>query len=150
MRCKIGAFLLGGVVGAVVGILLAPRSGEETRTMIADKANDVWGEAQEWGSQASAAAQRAYKNAAAKGQEVVSELTSKGQEVVQAATGKIQEAAGNVKPVFEEKNDELRDKIDAARQRIAAQVAKNAQESTDQAIDADAKDDSAAPAADQA
>ena len=30
------AFLLGGVLGAIVGLLLAPRSGEETRELLAD------------------------------------------------------------------------------------------------------------------
>jgi gas vesicle protein len=30
------AFLLGGVMGAVLGLLLAPRSGEETRELLGD------------------------------------------------------------------------------------------------------------------
>lgn len=30
------SFLLGGVVGAALGLLLAPRSGEETRKLLAD------------------------------------------------------------------------------------------------------------------
>ena len=46
----------------------------------------------------------------------------------------------NAKPVFEERNDDLRAKIEAARQRIAAQVAKNAEEANtaaEEVIDAD-------------
>ena len=35
-----------------------------------------------------------------------------------------------MKPVVSEKTDELREQIDAARQRIAAQVAKNAEETS--------------------
>ncbi|TLM77899.1 MAG: YtxH domain-containing protein, partial [Actinobacteria bacterium] len=35
-----GAFLLGALVGGVLGLLFAPRSGKETRDMIADKAED--------------------------------------------------------------------------------------------------------------
>ena len=34
-------FLIGGAIGAVAGILLAPNSGEETREMLADSARDV-------------------------------------------------------------------------------------------------------------
>lgn len=30
------AFLLGGVIGGILGILLAPRKGEETRELLAD------------------------------------------------------------------------------------------------------------------
>jgi len=42
-----GAFLLGGLVGAVLGLLFAPRTGEETREMLTDKANEYWGQAGE-------------------------------------------------------------------------------------------------------
>jgi len=40
----LGAFLLGGLIGAILGLLFAPRSGKETREMIADKAEDYWGQ----------------------------------------------------------------------------------------------------------
>jgi gas vesicle protein len=42
-----GAFLLGGLVGAVLGLLFAPRSGAETREMLSERANDYWGQAGE-------------------------------------------------------------------------------------------------------
>lgn len=42
-----GAFLLGGLVGAVLGLLFAPRSGKETRDMLADRAEEYWGEGME-------------------------------------------------------------------------------------------------------
>ena len=40
-----GAFLLSGIVGAVLGLLFAPRSGAETREMLTEKAEEYWGEA---------------------------------------------------------------------------------------------------------
>ena len=43
---KVGSFLLGGLVGAGVALILAPRSGEETRALIAEKADDYWGKGQ--------------------------------------------------------------------------------------------------------
>ena len=49
MANKFGVFVFGGLVGAIAALLCAPRSGEETRAMVADKANSVWGEAQEIG-----------------------------------------------------------------------------------------------------
>ena len=40
-----GSFLLGAMIGAVVALLFAPRSGKETRDIIAEKADEYWGEA---------------------------------------------------------------------------------------------------------
>lgn len=42
-----GAFLFGGLLGAIVALLFAPRSGRETREMLTDKANEYWGQAGE-------------------------------------------------------------------------------------------------------
>ena len=38
---RLGTFVLGGAVGALVGILLAPRSGRELRGSIADRAGEA-------------------------------------------------------------------------------------------------------------
>ena len=45
---KFGFFLIGGVVGAGVALLFAPRTGEETRALVADKADEYWGKGQNW------------------------------------------------------------------------------------------------------
>ena len=58
MGNKVGTFLIGGLVGAAVALLYAPRSGYETRAMVTDKMNAAWGEAQELGAQASDKAQQ--------------------------------------------------------------------------------------------
>jgi gas vesicle protein len=42
----IGAFLLGGVVGAAIGLLYAPKPGVETRAAVADKVDELWGQSQ--------------------------------------------------------------------------------------------------------
>ena len=44
---QIWSFLAGGLAGAVVALLYAPRSGQETRAMVTDKMSAAWGEAQE-------------------------------------------------------------------------------------------------------
>ncbi|MDR0888583.1 MAG: YtxH domain-containing protein [Coriobacteriales bacterium] len=38
---KFGSFLLGGAIGAVAALLYAPRKGEETRAIVANKIDDV-------------------------------------------------------------------------------------------------------------
>jgi gas vesicle protein len=44
----LAAFLLGGIVGAVLGLLFSPRSGRENREFIAAKAQEYWGEGKEF------------------------------------------------------------------------------------------------------
>ncbi|MDR1013836.1 MAG: YtxH domain-containing protein [Coriobacteriales bacterium] len=45
---RLGSFLLGGAIGAGVALLFAPRAGEETRALIAEKADEYWGKGQTW------------------------------------------------------------------------------------------------------
>ncbi len=117
MSNKLGFFLAGGAIGAVAALLYAPRTGEETRAIVAEKANAAWGDAQNVGANAGSSVQQAYQAASVRGQEVVSNVSAR-----------VQEAASNIKPSFTQNSDELREKIEAARQRIANQVAKNAEE----------------------
>lgn len=37
----LAGFVVGGAIGAVAGILLAPKSGEETRKLLSDSAQDI-------------------------------------------------------------------------------------------------------------
>ncbi len=40
----LGAFILGGLVGAALGLLFSPRSGRENREYVSAKAHEYWGE----------------------------------------------------------------------------------------------------------
>lgn len=148
MSNKLGAFVIGGLVGAAVALLYAPRTGVETRAMVSERMGSAWGGAQEFGAQAQVNAQQAYQTAiergqvvaqdvAARSQSVAQNVAARGQEIYDQAQTRVQEAAGVVKPAITDKNDQLREKIEAARQRIAAQVARNAEEAADvvEAID---------------
>jgi gas vesicle protein len=48
----LGWFLLGGVIGAVAGLLLAPRPGREMREMLAERSEEFRRRAQEVASEA--------------------------------------------------------------------------------------------------
>lgn len=144
MSNKLGAFVVGGLVGAAVALLYAPRAGVETRAMVSERMGAAWGDAQQFGAQAQAGAQQAYQTAVARGQVVAQDVATRGQSMAQnvAARGqelygqaqaRVQEAAGVVKPAIVDKNDQLREKIEAARQRIAAQVARNAEDAAESA-----------------
>ena len=45
----LAGFIVGGAIGAIAGVLLAPKSGEETRALIADSAKDAVRRADETG-----------------------------------------------------------------------------------------------------
>ena len=106
---RISSFVTGAALGVIAALLLAPQTGEQTRALVAEKANAVTGEAKDFGAGFPAAAQDAIKSA----QEKAASLT-KG-------------VAAPAAPAASVADDELREKIEAARQRIAAQVAANAE-----------------------
>lgn len=127
---NIGAFLLGGAVGAIIALLVAPRSGTETRVLVGERLNSAWSGAQDFGAQTGAQAQQVYQNVASRGQKFAQTAASCGQSLMQNAVAGVQKAADSVKTVAQPvDSDELRDKIEAARQRIASQVMRNATES---------------------
>ncbi|MBQ6454000.1 MAG: YtxH domain-containing protein, partial [Coriobacteriales bacterium] len=96
---SIGGLVLGGLIGVVVGLLVAPRSGAETRSMLSDKVDELYGEGK------SVAAQSFEKI-----QETASTAGAKIQETAAAAGDKLGAAAGNLKPRINESRDELRAK----------------------------------------
>ena len=112
---KIGSFITGAAIGALAALLLAPQAGEKTRALVAEKANAVAGEAKDFGAGLPASAQDAFKSAQQKGQDIVAD-----------AQARVKEVTGQPAEVD---SDDLREKIEAARQRIAAQVMENAEQS---------------------
>ena len=106
---RISSFVTGAALGVIAALLLAPQTGEQTRALVAEKANAVTGEAKDFGAGFPASAQDAIKSA----QEKAASLT-KG-------------VAAPAAPAASVADDELREKIEAARKRIAAQVAANAE-----------------------
>jgi gas vesicle protein len=86
----LAGFLIGGIAGAVVALLYAPTTGEETRTVIKDKAielkditvdtlNDTYKKAEEVTTDAVSMAQDVLKQAQVKG----SEALKKGQVILE-------------------------------------------------------------------
>ena len=138
---KITPFVIGGLLGAGIAMLYAPKAGEQTRALIAEKANALWGEAQDFSSGVPGAAQGVYNSVREKGADLVKDAPAKiqgfagnaaekGQNLVKGATG--------AAPAQD--SDELREKIEAARKRIAAQVMENAEQSKAVDIAAEAEE----------
>jgi gas vesicle protein len=86
-RDEFGAFLVGfivgGLSGAVVALLFAPQSGEETRALIKDKSIELRDKAQITAEEAIARAEAAAADARARADELARQLRERGQDVVE-------------------------------------------------------------------
>jgi gas vesicle protein len=86
-RDEFGAFLVGfivgGLSGAVVALLFAPQSGEETRALIKDKSIELRDKAQITAEEAIARAEAAAAEARARADDLARQLRERGQGVVE-------------------------------------------------------------------
>ena len=88
-RDEFGAFLVGfivgGLSGAVVALLFAPQSGEETRALIKDKSIELRDRAQVSAEEAIARAEAVAADARARADELARQVRERGTNVVEAA-----------------------------------------------------------------
>lgn len=70
----IAGFIVGGAIGAVAGILLAPKSGKETREFLANSAQDMVKRADETANRIKSKADDAVSELQKKGEEIKSKL----------------------------------------------------------------------------
>jgi gas vesicle protein len=90
------AFLIGGTIGAAIGLLYAPRSGEETRQLLKDESNEMV-------DKAKLSIQNAQDNAMTTIQEAQTRLETLNKETKERL-GKLQEIAKNT---MEEQKESL-------------------------------------------
>lgn len=134
----IKGLILGGAVGAALGILYAPRAGKKTRALLAKKTdavinssafeeNKIFGEVAKTTKNAVEAGQNFFTAAQnTKIGEFTKGATEKSTKFFKDTANFVEDfAQENVKPMFSDKNEELRRKIDNARTKIATQVASN-------------------------
>lgn len=127
---RFATFIIGGVVGTVAGLLLAPAKGSDTRKQVVEAVQDNVPQANQLQMQLDGI----IDNAAKASTTVINTAIDKGTEVKRSVTARAQQVAPAAEQVADA-NDELRAKIDAARERIAMQVAKNAEALQDAAVD---------------
>lgn len=129
------SLLAGGVIGAAAAFLFTPRNGAENRAVLAEK---ISAGVDKLPSEVHDAASSAVSAVAAGSTVAINTVVDNGSDALKAVRGKVQAAPAVVEqaaaPALSEADD-LRDKIDAARERIAAQVAKNAEAVQDAAVD---------------
>lgn len=100
-RDDFGAFLVGfvvgGLTGAVVALLFAPQSGEETRTLIKDKTIELRDKAAEEAEILAAKAEKLAADAKTKGLEAYEGVKTRGKEAVEG----VKKAVAKKKPAGE-------------------------------------------------
>ena len=109
-RDEFGAFLVGfivgGLSGAIVALLFAPQSGEETRAYIKDKSIELRDKAQMTAEEALARAEAAAADARARADELAKELRDRGQGVVDDVRDRASNAVDAVRKTTTKKSDE--------------------------------------------
>ena len=108
--CFVNGLAIGAIGGGIAALMLTPKNGEENRKLVADYANNVMNTGKDFGDQAYSVFQGGIKSATEIGGGFVDSVKS---------------AADVAGSQVSDKNDELRAKIEAARDRIAEQVKKN-------------------------
>jgi gas vesicle protein len=101
-----GAFLaglvVGGLVGAAVALLLAPQSGEETRTIIREKGIELKDRAVETAEETRARAERALEEARMRAEEAIEETRLRAEELSRLTREKAAEFQQRGQVVLEE------------------------------------------------
>ncbi len=98
----LGLITVGAILGAAAALLLAPKTGEETRDMLREKGADLARRAQERGS----------------------EFARRAQETMGDAQHRAQEYLGRGKEVVEEKSAQLRAAFEAGRSAMREEISK--------------------------
>jgi gas vesicle protein len=90
----VSGFVIGGLVGAAVALLMAPQSGEETRTLIRDKGIELKDQVEQTASETEARTK-------------AEDLQKRGQVILEEQKTKIEKAVESGKKAARKKKDDL-------------------------------------------
>jgi gas vesicle protein len=88
-------FVVGGLTGAVVALLFAPQSGEETRTYIKEKSIELRDKAAEQAEMIASKAEKVAADAKVKGMEAIEDVKVRGKEAIEG----VRKVVAKKKPV---------------------------------------------------
>lgn len=94
----VAGFVVGGLVGAAVALLMAPQSGEETRTLIRDRSIELRDKAVEYGQDTRARAEKALDDARMRADEAIEDLRVRSDELAQVVKARATELQERVQP----------------------------------------------------
>jgi gas vesicle protein len=100
----LSGFVIGGLVGAAVALLMAPQSGEETRAMIRDRSIELKDQVEQTATEARARAEQLARDARAKAED----LQKQSIETLQEQKARIEDAIEAGKKAAKAKAAEIR------------------------------------------
>jgi gas vesicle protein len=101
--------VIGGLIGAAIGILFAPKSGKETRQDIAGKADELMTKAKEEYEKAAEKSKAAYEAAVRR----LKDAEGTAREKVEEIEGKVSELASQGAEALAENKNRLKKALDA-------------------------------------
>jgi gas vesicle protein len=114
-RDEFGAFLLGfivgGLTGAVASLLLAPQSGESTRTLLKDKAIELGGQVNETVEEARVRADAVLADARSRADVITAEARVRADEIVKQARENMDDLQKRGQVVLEEQRTKIVDAV---------------------------------------
>jgi gas vesicle protein len=111
----VAGFLIGGLVGAAVALLLAPQSGEETRTIIRDKSIELKDRAVETAEETRVRAEKSLEEARVRAEKTMEEARHQADELARLTRERAAELQQRGQVVLEESRTKLEGAIDAGR-----------------------------------
>ena len=122
----IGAFLtgfvIGGLVGAAVALILAPQSGTETREQIRQKGIELKEQGEEALTDARTKAEAAAADARARAEKMAAEAKSRAEHLAAEAKSRAEELSKQGRVVLNEQRTKLQDAIQAGRKAAGGQA----------------------------
>jgi gas vesicle protein len=101
-------FIVGGLTGAVVSLLFAPQSGEETRALIRDKSIELRDQASDTAEAALARAEAAAAEARARAEELAKVARARAEELAKDMRARGEEFAKDMRTRGEDAMDAVR------------------------------------------
>jgi len=111
----LAGFMIGGLVGAAAALLLAPQSGEETRTLIREKSIELKDKATETAEEAIQRAEKTLEEARARAEAAYQEARVRAEEVAQLTREKATQLQERGQIVLEKQKTRLEDAIEAGK-----------------------------------
>ncbi len=108
-------FIMGGLVGASVALLIAPQSGEETRTLIREKSIELKDKAVETAEEARLRTEKALDDARARAESAYTEARSRADELSKMTKERATELQKRGQVVLEEQKTRIGGAIDAGK-----------------------------------
>jgi gas vesicle protein len=112
----LAGFVIGGLVGSAVALLLAPQSGEETRAVIRDKGIELKDRANETAEEARARAEQALEEARIRAEEAMDDVRARADELAQMTRDRANELQQRGQVLLDEQKARLNKAVETGKE----------------------------------